>query len=107
MVGRALHEAVQDVAVLRARAGQHAPAGAEFLLGHQVVVRLRPGLPRFGLFRARDPVGNSPEHAADVAVAVLQVLAFGDVLGVLVEVLGGLVGAEGDGHDGSLSVRRQ
>jgi hypothetical protein len=77
-------------------ARQHPPAGAEALADHEVEEAVGLGGAQLGRFGARDPVGHAPEHAEQVAVALLEVLALGDRDRVVVEGgegIGGRVGA--------------
>jgi len=85
VLGGSLDEAVEKVAVGRARPRQDAPTGGEALGGHELVELLLPVGPFLGLFGPGDLPGHAAEHAQDVPVPGLQVLPFGDGLGVLVK----------------------
>ena len=82
-----LNEAVEYIAMAGGRPGEHAPTWAEPLRGHESEESFRVVGLALTLFGPCNPSGNPPEHARQVPIGRLEILASGDVDSVPVEVI--------------------
>ena len=85
VLGCSLNKAVKDVPVSGSGPGQHSPAGAEALGGHEPKEFLAPVGTGFRFFGTRHPIRYPAEHPQNVPVAFLHVLAAGNRLRMVVE----------------------